>query len=188
MPEDLTPKTDGLAKSIVLPSWMSIGEPKKLASACRVFWSRYMGWVYWPLKQLDPETCSESLLDVLAYQRDITRFVDEPMSLYRKRIKYAFINAQDAGEVAGFIAIFERLGIGHVEIEERIPEQDWDVIGVTVTDNQLTGNADLLMEIIRHYGCTCRRYEFKVMTSEHFYIRAGWDGGEYQCYSASIKK
>lgn len=188
MSDAFKPDDDGLAKSIVLPSWMNIGEPRKLANACRTFWSGYMSWVYWPLQQLDPETCSKSLLDVLAYQRDITRFVDEPLSLYRKRVKFAFINAQDAGEVAGFIAIFERLGIGHVEIEERMPEEDWDVIGVTVTDNQLTGNADLLMEIIRHYGRTCRRYEFRVMTSEPFFIRAGWDGGEYQCYSASLKK
>jgi hypothetical protein len=186
MSDDLTPQDDGLAKSIVLPSWMSIGEPRKLASACRAFWDRYLFWVYWPLRQLDPETCSASLLDVLAYQRDITRFVDEPLDLYRKRVKYAFINAQDAGEVAGFIAIFERLGIGTVQIEERMPDQDWDVIGVTVTDSQITGNADLLMEIIRHYGCTCRRYEFRITNLEHLDIRAGWDGGEYQCYSASL--
>lgn len=188
MPDDFTPKDDGLAKSIVLPSWMNFGDPKKLANACRTFWTIYKGWVYWPLQQLDPEKCSESLLDVLAYQCDITRFVNEPLTLYRKRIKYAFVNAQDAGEVAGFIRIFERLGIGFVEINERMPGQDWDVIGVTVTDNQVTGNADLLMEIIRHYGRTCRRYEFRVITSESFSIRAGWDGGEYQCYSASLKK
>lgn len=188
MSDNFTPDNKGLAKSITLPSWMRIGEPLKLAKACLTFWTTYMGWVYWPLQQLDPESCSEWLLDVLAYQRDITRFVDEPLALYRKRVKYAFVNAQDSGEVAGFIAIFERLGIGHVEIEERMPDQDWDVIGVTVTDNQLTGNADLLMEIIRHYGCTCRRYEFRVMTSEHQYIRAGWDGAEYQCYGASLKK
>ncbi|MGQ8702886.1 phage tail protein [Serratia marcescens] len=188
MSDNPTPDSKALASSITLPSWMRIGEPLKLAKACLSFWTTYMGWVYWPLRQLDPQTCSEWLLDVLAYQRDISRFVDEPLDLYRKRVTYAFVNAQDAGEVAGFIAIFERLGIGHVEIEERMPDQDWDVIGVTVTDNQITGNADLLMEIIRHYGRTCRRYEFRVMTSEHQYIRAGWDGGEYQCYGASLKK
>ncbi|HAM2724798.1 TPA: hypothetical protein IBD75_005348, partial [Escherichia coli] len=93
-------------------------------------------------------------LDLLAWERDITRFKGEPTEIYRRRISYAFINAQEAGEVAGFIAIFERLGIGYVELLERQPGVDWDVILVRVTDSQIADNSDLLLEIIRKYGRT----------------------------------
>ncbi len=53
-------------------------------------------------------------------------------------MKYAFINAKDSGSVAGFIAIFERLGIGNVLIKERQPHIDWDVIILVLNDEQLT--------------------------------------------------
>ncbi|SQD04850.1 Uncharacterised protein [Escherichia coli] len=55
-------------------------------------------------------------------------------------------------EVAGFIAIFERLGIGYVELLERQDGLDWDVIVVRVTSSQVAENGDLLLEIIRKYG------------------------------------
>ncbi|EOF6267785.1 hypothetical protein ACK1GW_005077, partial [Salmonella enterica] len=68
----------------------------------------------------------------------------ESLSLYRKRVKYAFINAQDAGSVAGFKAIFERLEIGFVEIQERQPGIDWDIILLRLTDSQVSDNTALL--------------------------------------------
>ncbi|EDV6094794.1 hypothetical protein AA490_005094, partial [Salmonella enterica subsp. enterica] len=71
--------------------------------------------------------CAESILNLIAWQYDISRFDGESLPLYRKRVKYAFINAQDAGSVAGFKAIFERLEIGFVEIQERQPGIDWDI-------------------------------------------------------------
>lgn len=175
-----------LKKTLTLPSWMNKGEPVKLASACRLFWLSMLQWVWWPLDQLDPMTCNEKLLDLIAFQWDIDRLTDEPLDLYRKRVNYAFINAQDAGEVAGFIAIFDRLGIGEVTLDERMPGIDWDVIGVNVTDNQITNNTELLTEIIRHYGRTCRRYVFKVTTKDKVTINAGQIGGDYGCYGASL--
>ncbi len=122
----------------------------------------------------------------LAYDRDITRFDGEPLSLFRKRVAYAFINARDAGSVEGFINIFERLGIGYVELLERQPGIDWDVIQVRVTDSQVSDNTQLMIQIIRKYGRTCRRYQFEVITSESLAIRAGWDQGEYVVYPASL--
>lgn len=88
--------------------------------------------------------------------------------------------------VEGFINIFDRLGIGYVELLERQPGIDWDVILVRVTDSQIADNTQLLIQIIRQYGRTCRRYQFEVITSEKLAIRAGWDQGEYVVYPATL--
>ncbi|EAT5563884.1 hypothetical protein ABRF96_004643, partial [Salmonella enterica subsp. enterica serovar Chester] len=110
----------------------------------------------------------------------------EPLELFRRRVAYAFVNARDAGSVEGFISIFERLGIGYVELMERQPGIDWDVIQVRVTDSQIATNTQLMIQIIRQYGRTCRRYQFEVITSERLTIRAGWDQGEYVVYPAAL--
>lgn len=175
-----------LLKTLALPSWMNRGELDKLLTASKKFWAGIAEWVTWPLQQFDPLTCAEPLLNLLAYDRDIARFNGEPLALFRKRVAYAFINAQDAGSVSGFIAIFARLGIGYVELLERQPGIDWDVIIVRVSDSQISDNADLLLQIIRQYGRTCRRYQFEVITTTGMRIRAGWNQGEYVCYPASL--
>lgn len=175
-----------LLAGLRLPSWMDKGDPARLLRACRNFWSQVYEWITWPLRQFDPLTCSEALLNLIAWERDITRFNGEPLSLYRKRVSYAFINAQQAGEVAGFIAIFERLGIGYVELLERQDGIDWDVTIVRVTDSQIADNSDLLLEIIRKYGRTCRRYRFEVITPLQLHINIGWYQGEYVCYPATL--
>lgn len=108
------------------------------------------------------------------------------MTLFRKRVAFAFVNARDAGSVEGFINIFERLGIGYVELFERQPDIDWDVILVRVTDSQIADNTQLLIQIIRQYGRTCRRYQFEVITPESLVIRAGWGQGEYVVYPATL--
>jgi hypothetical protein len=178
--------TDFLKKlaRMALPSWMNKGEPLKLLKTARTFWAEVYDWITWPLRQFDPLTCIEPVLNLIAYDRDITRFSGEPLSLFRKRVAYAFINARDAGSVEGFINIFERLGIGYVELVERQPDIDWDVILVRVTDSQIADNTQLMIQIIRQYGRTCRRYQFEVITSERLAIRAGWDQGEYVVYPA----
>lgn len=174
--------------SLKLPSWMDKGDPAKLMRACVTFWLQVYDWITWPLRQFDPLTCVEPVLNLLAYDRDITRFNGEPLVLFRKRVAYAFINARDAGSVEGFIAIFQRLGIGYVELLERQPGIDWDVITVRVTDSQIADNTDLLLEIIRQYGRTCRRYRFEAITTQSLFIRAGWYEGEYVCYVARLSQ
>lgn len=169
-----------------LPFWMNEGEPGKLLRAARKFWALVYGWITWPVSQFDPLTCTEALLNLLAYDRDVTRFNGEPLDLFRRRVAYAFVNARDAGSVEGFISIFERLGIGYVELVERQPGIDWDVITVRVTDSQLADNPDLMLQIIRQYGRTCRRYQFEVITAQKFFIRAGWDQGDYAWFTASL--
>ena len=139
-----------------------VQEPAFLAKGIMAFWRRMRGWLLQPLAQQDPLTCSESMLALIAWERDVTRFKGEPLALYRKRVKYAFINAQDSGEVAGFKRIFERLGIGWCELHERQDGTPWDVITIEVADSALTENQQLMETLIQHYGRTCRRYRFQV--------------------------
>jgi len=140
---------------------------EKLTALQRTFqqgWERVEGWISLPFDLQDVDNCPVSVLDIIAWQRDITRLSVEPEGLYRRRVKYAYVNARDAGSVAGFKRIMERLGVGYVEIDERQPDRDWDVITLRLSDDQLSTNPQLMPVIIQMYGRTCRRYEFEVIT------------------------
>ncbi|MDI3371005.1 MULTISPECIES: phage tail protein [unclassified Pseudomonas] len=170
-----------------LPFWLEGVELSKLRDAAQSWWTKVEQWVNWPLLQLDAETCHLSVLDLLAWQRDIQRFQGEPEGLYRKRVKYAFVNAVDAGSSAGTVRIFQRLGVGYVEIEERFDSENWDVVRLYLTDGQLSANPVLLRVLMQQYGRTCRRYEFATITpvslgmrTAHFHddqetLCAAWD-------------
>ncbi len=176
-----------------LPWWMDgktlplqPKEPHFLAKGVMNFWARIRGWLLYPLAQLDPLTCNESLLAVLAWDRDITRFKDEPTDLFRKRVRYAFVNARDAGEKAGFIRIFNRLGVGLVEIDERVPGRDWDIITIRLSDSQLSDNYDLLEELIQQYGRTCRRYEYQVISTTPLTLTVSTLDWDHACHVAEL--
>lgn len=147
-----------------LPFWLDGVQLTKLKAASQSWWEKVEGWMHWPLLQMDAETCHLTVLDLLAWQRDISRFKDEPESLYRLRVKYAFINAVDAGSTAGLKRILRRLGVGYAEIEERLPDRDWDVVMLRLSDSQLSENPELLRVLIQQYGRTCRRYDFVTIT------------------------
>lgn len=149
---------------IKLPFWLDGPQLAKLTAAAQAWWAKVEGWLGWPLQQMDPDTCHLMILDLLAWQRDITRFRNEPEALYRLRVKYAFINAKDAGSVAGMKRIMQRLGVGYVEIEERLPDRDWDVVLLHLTNTQLAQNPELLRVLVQQYGRTCRRYDFLTIT------------------------
>lgn len=151
-------------RKLKLPFWLGAGELAKLCAAAQAWWETVQGWLHWPLHQMDPEHCHLTILDLLAWQRDITRFSTEPEPLYRLRVKYAFINSVDAGSTAGMKRILNRLGVGYVEIEERLPERDWDVVLLKLTDSQLADNPELLRVLVQQYGRTCRRYDFVTIT------------------------
>ncbi|EAO1991851.1 hypothetical protein E0G79_18860 [Salmonella enterica] len=171
---------------IKLPSWLDRGDVVRLKNTFIRFWGKVHGWVTWPLTQTDPLTCAEIILNLIAWQCDIARFDGEPLTLYRKRVKYAFINARDAGSVAGFRAIFERLGIGYVEIQERQPGVDWDVILLHVTDSQISDNPALMNQIINQYGRTCRRYRFQVIIPTPDPLSYGVIHGGWRCFYPEI--
>lgn len=171
---------------VSLPFWMAGPELTKLAKAAQKWFSLLMGWAIWPAQQMDPETCTETVLDLIAWQRDIDRFDGEPLGLYRKRVKYAYANARDAGSVDGFRRIFWRLGVGYVEIEERMAGRDWDVLAIHVSDSQLADNQDLLQVLIQHYGRTCRRYEWTIITSLPVRMRVETFDNDYQTICAAV--
>jgi hypothetical protein len=147
-----------------LPFWLDGPQLTKLKAAAQSWWEKVEGWLQWPLLQMDAETCHLTVLDLLAWQRDTNRFKDEPESLYRLRVKFAFINAVDAGSTAGLKRILQRLGVGYVEIDERMPDRDWDVVLLRLSDSQLSQNPELLRVLIQQYGRTCRRYDFVTIT------------------------
>ncbi len=146
-----------------LPFWLSGPRINKLASASEGFWQTLHSAMAWRSTQHNALECDMNIVDLLAFERNIQRFNGEPESLYRKRVHYAFVNAVDAGSVAGFKRIFERLGIGYVQIRERLPERDWDILAIRLSDQKIWFNNDLLKVLIRDYGRTCRRYEFEAI-------------------------
>jgi len=138
------------------------------------------------LLQMDADTCHLTVLDLLAWQRDISRFKDEPESLYRLRVKFAFINAVDAGSTAGLKRILQRLGVGYVEIDERMPDRDWDVVLLRLSDSQLSQNPELMRVLIQQYGRTCRRYDFVTITPVSLRIVAVDFNDDQQTLVASL--
>jgi len=153
-----------MAKRFELPVWIREGsEVNKLSNAFGEFWDKAESWIKTPLNQRDAETCHVYVLQLLAYQNDIDRFADEPDDLFRKRVKFAVKNARDAGSKDGFKHILERFDVPLYGQIERDPDKDWDVITLWLADSTLTQNPELGQYIIRHYGRTCRRYEFLVV-------------------------
>jgi hypothetical protein len=169
-----------------LPFWLDGIELTKLKAASQKWWEIVEGWLQWPLLQMDADTCHLTVLDLLAWQRDISRFKDEPESLYRLRVKFAFINAVDAGSTAGLKRILQRLGVGYVEIDERMPDRDWDVVQLRLSDSQLSLNPELLRVLIQQYGRTCRRYDFVTITPVSLRIVAVDFNDDQQTLVASL--
>ncbi|USW97131.1 phage tail protein [Pseudomonas proteolytica] len=169
-----------------LPFWLDGQQLTKLKAASQKWWETVEGWLQWPLLQMDADTCHLTVLDLLAWQRDISRFKDEPESLYRLRVKFAFINAVDAGSTAGLKHILQRLGVGYVEIDERMPDRDWDVVLLRLSDSQLSQNPELLRVLIQQYGRTCRRYDFVTITPVSLRIVAVDFNDDQQTLVASL--
>ena len=170
---------------LTLPVWLNKGEMVKLKDFCYAWWVLVESWIAWPLSQTDADTCTELVLNYLAWERDITRFTNEPIGLYRKRVKFAKVNSEDAGSVAGIQRIFQRLDIGHVEVLERQDGIDWDVIILNLSDTQLAANTTLLQVLIQHYGRTCRRYQFQAIVSLPMNITAVNINADYSYTVAS---
>ncbi|MFL1543505.1 phage tail protein [Pseudomonas sp. O39] len=169
-----------------LPFWLDGPQLAKLKAAAQSWWEKVEGWLQWPLLQMDADTCHITILDLLAWQRDISRFKDEPENLYRLRVKFAFINAVDAGSTAGLKRILQRLGVGYVEINERLPDRDWDVVLLRLSDSQLSQNPELMRVLIQQYGRTCRRYDFVTITPVSLRIVAVDFNDDQQTLVASL--
>ena len=165
-----------------------IKEPYFLSKGVFSFMQKVRSWLMYPLHQFDALNCSESLLHIMAWDRDITRFTDEPLSLFRKRVKYAALNAKDAGSVAGFKRIFERLGIGIVAFKERESAADWDVCTIELTDSDISSNSRLVQTLIEQYGRTCRRYRFQVTYLSNAQIHYGEFSHSFEMFLAKTEE
>lgn len=131
-----------------------------LQNTCTKWWARVETWVRLPIALQDAETCPVRVLDLIAWQRDITRFPGEAEALYRLRVKHAYANAKDAGSKRGFEQIFQRLGMGELQQLERQENRDWDWITLQLDEQQLADYPELVEIVVQQYGRTCRRYEF----------------------------
>lgn len=149
---------------IKLPIWADKGQIAKLADLAYQWFLTVKGWLNNLSLRFDELTCPVFILDLLAYERGIERFYNEPLDLYRKRVKYAFINAKEAGSAQGLINIFERLGLGTITVTERAEGKPWDVITIQLSPSQISSNEELLRVILEHYGRSCRRYEFQTFS------------------------
>lgn len=143
-----------------LPFWMDGEESRKLCRAARTFFQRLGEAAIWPARQCNPMECTPEVLDLIAWQRCVTRYPGEPERLYRLRVTHAYANARDAGQTVGWGRIFERLELGGVTLRERVLGQDWDRVGIVADDSQFPDQQNVLEIIIEDYGRTCRRYYF----------------------------
>lgn len=147
-----------------LPWWMSGSELSKVKTAAQKFFDDLLSVARWPLDQLDARQASEGIVRLIAWQRGIDRFNNEGLEMFRLRVFHAYVNARDAGSVMGFEQIFQRLELGYLEQEERLPDKDWDVIVLNVSDSATAQNPEFMNWLIQTYGRTCRRYEWNVIT------------------------
>lgn len=145
---------------IKIPFWMDGKHTRTLARASRRWWEEVGDWARFPLKQLDPMTCTDRMLDLMAWQRGIGRVAEEAERSYRLRVAHAYANGRDSGQVEGWKRIFQRLELGTPELEERVPGQDWDIICVSLSDKIFGRNQPVIERIVEDYGRTCRRYRF----------------------------
>lgn len=149
-----------------LAVWADKGVLAKLKDLAYAWFIKVQLWLEAVLAlRFDELSCPVFILNLLAYERDIERFYDEPLALYRKRVKYAFINAKEAGTVQGLKNIFIRLDLGEIEVIERDPAKPWDVITIQLEPSQISSNEELLRVILEKYGRSCRRYEFETITT-----------------------
>lgn len=169
---------------IKLPKWSRLGQIRALKKAIVSWWDLVESWLSWPMQQLDAETCSEGVLVLLAWQRNIQRFKTEPLQLYRYRIQHALANELDAGSASGLQRILVRMGIDYIEVEERAPGKDWDIIVLNGSESFISAYPDLLQIIVDKYGRTCRRYEWTTITPLSFYERIATFSHDAECVEA----
>ena len=145
---------------INLRYWMGRGEIAKFARAMRNYWGHVKAAFEMPLQQHDPLIAPMAVVYVLAWQRGVEKLGQEPESLFRVRVAHAYGFSRDAGSVAGWEDMFEKLGYPHIAQDERLTNVDWDVISLKIQDGDLTHVPKLLDTVIRQYGRTCRRYQY----------------------------
>ncbi len=158
---------------IELPTWLNGVDAKALANVAKIYWQDVERYLLWWLEQLDEEVAALPILDLLAWERGINRLDGESTELYALRIKHAVANSEDAGSDIGMERIFKRLGFGYIEINSQVPNYDWDMVQVSLIEDEFIDKQALVEELIRQYGRTCRRYFLSVLSVIDSYVLSG---------------
>lgn len=153
---DLTPQ---------LPIWLKGHNAQALAKVAQSYWQEVQSYLFWWLEQQHSENAQAAILDLLAWERGINRLPGENIELYGLRVKHAFANATDAGSNIGMEQIFKRLGFGFIQVNERVPGFDWDMVEIAMLESEFSGKEQLVTELIKQYGRTCRRYFLSAITA-----------------------
>ena len=150
-----------------MPYWLARpkSELDKLRQAAVIYWQRVADMLAWPAKQLDPMTAALELVNLLAWERDITQIPNETEQIYRTRVKYALQFAKGAGTKEGWYYMFDKLETPWITIDERVSETDWDVVSLQLLDSDLAQRNNLIDNICRQYGRTTRRYQYDTIAS-----------------------
>lgn len=173
-------------EKLSLVFWLNAGNLKQYATFLNTWYETVKGWLTFPASQFDIDTAHIDLVNLYAWQRDVQRFNSEPEWLYRSRVKHAYQNARDAGTVAGFKRIWARMGLGALEIEERIVGRDWDIVALKISDSVISDHPELLDIIIEKYGRTGRRYEWTTEIKVNLNIRSAAFGNTASHHTASL--
>ncbi|WP_221800407.1 phage head spike fiber domain-containing protein [Oceanobacter mangrovi] len=154
----------------------SKADAKAAATVVDTWWTTVKGWLAFPFTVWEVDTAPLFIVDLLAWERDITRYTGEPESLYRLRVEHAYANAKDAGSTAGFVRIWERLGLGSCFIVERPEDDDWDIVYIDMDPAVFAGNETLIMTMLNQYGRTCRRYRVSTTSVVSMSVAAPYGG------------
>jgi hypothetical protein len=158
---------------IELPTWLNGVDTTALANVAKTYWQNLERNLLWWLEQLDEEVAALPILDLLAWERGINRLDGESVELYALRIKHAVANSEDAGFDIGLERIFKRLGFGYIEINSHVENYDWDMVQVSLIEDEFIDKQALVEELIRQYGRTCRRYFLSVLSVIDSYVVGG---------------
>ena len=141
-----------------LPFWLKGSQALKLAAACQTFWERWETWLNEAEEQASITDCSIGALEQHADDRSIDRLPGESETVWRNRVKNAFIAARDAGSLSGFETILTAHGVTNYTVEERVAGLDWDIILVNLDPDGLSIDSTILNQIFSRWGRPTRRF------------------------------
>lgn len=141
-----------------LPFWLNGARIQTIKRTVVRWWSQAQEWLRIPLDLGDATTAPLTIVDLYAFQRNISRYPQESEWLYRLRVQHALLNARDAGTIAGTKRIFERLRLPISPIEQRLPGYDWDMLRLTIPLDLYHEHRIGLNIVLREYRRTCRRW------------------------------
>ena len=150
---------------IKLKFWQDGSKLSKIASISEKVFSNFEKPLKMVTKAIDVEKANIELVKIIGWGRGIDPFQGESEKLYRKRVKYALQNSQDAGCVNGFSKIWKRLGLGTLTQKERVDKDEWDVIQLEIDEAVFWEYQFLLDSLIQLYGRTCRRYVLSTVST-----------------------